>query len=116
MLADTYRLVFKTHAYHWNVEGPLFHAVHVLTEGQYEDMFAAADLMLLNKVDLLPHLSFDVARAEEFARRVNPGLQMIRISATSGEGFDRWLDWIRQGAERAVRGNTPLAAVGLAGA
>ena len=79
-------------------------------------MFAAADLMLLNKVDLLPHLSFDVARAEEFARRVNPGLQMIRISATSGEGFDRWLDWIRQGAERAVRGNTPLAAVGLAGA
>ena len=45
VLADTYRLVFKTHAYHWNVEGPLFHAVHVLTEGQYEDMFAAADVV-----------------------------------------------------------------------
>lgn len=43
VLADTYRLVFKTHAYHWNVEGPLFYAVHNLTEGQYEDMFAAAD-------------------------------------------------------------------------
>lgn len=43
VLADTYRLVFKTHAYHWNVEGPLFYSVHNLTEGQYEDMFAAAD-------------------------------------------------------------------------
>lgn len=42
-LADTYRLVFKTHAYHWNVEGPLFHSVHKLTEEQYGEMFAAAD-------------------------------------------------------------------------
>ena len=42
-LADTYRLVFKTHAYHWNVEGPLFYSVHNLTEAQYGDMFAAAD-------------------------------------------------------------------------
>ncbi|MBL9060206.1 MAG: DNA starvation/stationary phase protection protein [Mangrovicoccus sp.] len=43
VLADTYRLVFKTHAYHWNVEGPLFHSVHKLTEAQYAEMFAAAD-------------------------------------------------------------------------
>lgn len=43
VLADTYRLVFKTHAYHWNVEGPLFYAVHNLTEEQYEEMFEAAD-------------------------------------------------------------------------
>ena len=43
VLADTYRLTFKTHAYHWNVEGPLFYSVHNLTEGQYENMFAAAD-------------------------------------------------------------------------
>ena len=43
VLADTYRLIFKTHAYHWNVEGPLFFSVHKLTEEQYEDMFAAAD-------------------------------------------------------------------------
>ena len=42
-LADTYRLVFKTHAYHWNVEGPLFFSVHMLTDAQYPDMFAAAD-------------------------------------------------------------------------
>lgn len=43
VLADTYRLLFKTHAYHWNVEGPLFYSIHNLTEEQYEDMFAAAD-------------------------------------------------------------------------
>jgi starvation-inducible DNA-binding protein len=45
ILADTYRLVFKTHAYHWNVEGPLFYSVHNLTEEQYEEMFAAADVL-----------------------------------------------------------------------
>jgi starvation-inducible DNA-binding protein len=43
VLADTYRLVFKTHAYHWNVEGPLFFSIHHLTEEQYQDMFQAAD-------------------------------------------------------------------------
>ena len=44
-LADTYRLMFKTHAYHWNVEGPLFYALHNLTETQYEDLFAASDVI-----------------------------------------------------------------------
>lgn len=43
VLADTYRLTFKTHAYHWNVTGPLFYSVHKLTEEQYENTFAAAD-------------------------------------------------------------------------
>ena len=43
VLADTYRLVFKTHAYHWNVEGPLFYSIHKLTEEQYDNMFHAAD-------------------------------------------------------------------------
>lgn len=43
VLADTYRLTFKSHAFHWNVEGPLFFSIHNLTEGQYENMFAAAD-------------------------------------------------------------------------
>lgn len=45
VLADTYRLIFKTHAYHWNVEGPLFYSIHKLTEAQYEDMFTAADAL-----------------------------------------------------------------------
>lgn len=42
-LADTYRMVFKTHAYHWNVEGPLFYSIHHLTDEQYVNMFAATD-------------------------------------------------------------------------
>ncbi|WP_425093478.1 Dps family protein [Tropicimonas sp. S265A] len=43
VLADTYRLIFKTHAYHWNVTGPAFYSIHKLTEDQYENMFTAAD-------------------------------------------------------------------------
>ena len=45
VLADTYRLTFKTHGYHWNVVGPHFYSVHKLTEEQYNDMFAAADVV-----------------------------------------------------------------------
>jgi len=44
-LSDTYRLVFKSHAYHWNVEGPLFFSIHQLTELQYTDLFQAADVL-----------------------------------------------------------------------
>ena len=80
------------------------HKVVILsvTEGEdkpikYPDMFAAAGLMLLNKCDLLPYLSFDVAQAIAYARRVNPDIQVIRTSATSGEGMDVWLAWIAAG-------------------
>ncbi len=77
------------------------HKVVILsvTEGEdkpikYPDMFRAADLMLLNKCDLLPYLSFDVDKAVDFARRVNPGLRVIKTSATSGLGMEEWLAWI----------------------
>jgi hydrogenase nickel incorporation protein HypB len=77
------------------------HKVVILsvTEGEdkpikYPDMFRAAGLMLLNKCDLLPYLNFDVDKAIDFAHRVNPGLRVIRTSATSGEGMAEWLDWI----------------------
>lgn len=71
-----------------------------VTEGEdkplkYPDMFQAASLMLLNKCDLLPYLDFNVEEAEAFARRVNPDIQIIRMSAKSGEGMAEWLDWIR---------------------
>ena len=56
VLADTYRLTFKTHAYHWNVAGPLFYSVHNLTEEQYEDMFQAAD-DLAERIRALGHLA-----------------------------------------------------------
>lgn len=56
VLADTYRLVFKSHAYHWNVEGPLFYSVHNLTEEHYENMFEAAD-ELAERIRALGHLA-----------------------------------------------------------
>jgi hydrogenase nickel incorporation protein HypB len=77
------------------------HKVVILsvTEGEdkplkYPDMFAAADVLVLNKVDLLPHLSFDVDRCLGFARRVNPRLQVFQVSATTGEGLDALAAWI----------------------
>ncbi|MCX7176468.1 MAG: hydrogenase nickel incorporation protein HypB [Proteobacteria bacterium] len=81
-------------------------AILSVTEGEdkpikYPDMFAAADLMLLNKCDLLPYLSFDVDQAIAYARRVNPKLEVIRTSATSGEGMEEWLAWITRGAAAA---------------
>ena len=74
-------------------------AILSVTEGEdkplkYPDMFAAADLMLLNKSDLLPHLDFDVVLAIEYARRVNPGIRVIITSARSGEGMEEWLAWL----------------------
>jgi hydrogenase nickel incorporation protein HypB len=88
------------------------HKVVILsvTEGEdkplkYPDMFRAASVMLLNKADLLPHLTFDAELAIDYARRINPALKVIRTSSTSGEGFDEWLSWIEQGvaAQRARR-------------
>ena len=84
------------------------HKVVILsvTEGEdkpikYPDMFAAASLMLLNNCDLLPYLSFDVDQAIDYARRVNPDIQVIRTSATSGEGMAAWLAWIEAGVAKA---------------
>ncbi|NHN76955.1 hydrogenase nickel incorporation protein HypB [Azotobacter chroococcum] len=76
-------------------------AILSVTEGEdkplkYPDMFHAADLMLLNKTDLLPHLDFDVEACIAYARRVNPDIEVIRVSARSGEGMDDWLAWIER--------------------
>ncbi len=85
-------------------------AILSVTEGEdkplkYPDMFAAADVILLNKCDLLPYLEFDADLAEANARRVNPHLTIFRVSATSGDGLSAWLDWIQSGleAQRAKR-------------
>ena len=74
-------------------------AILSVTEGEdkplkYPDMFAAAQLMILNKIDLLPHVKFDVARCIELARRVNPTIEILQLSATTGEGMDAWLHWL----------------------
>lgn len=85
------------------------HKIVVLsvTEGEdkplkYPDMFAAADLMLLNKSDLLPYLSFDVGKCLANALRVNPNLQTLVVSAQSGEGLAAFYAWVEARAARAV--------------
>ncbi|SMF90929.1 Hydrogenase nickel incorporation protein HypB [Azospirillum oryzae] len=80
------------------------HRVVVLsvTEGEdkplkYPDMFVRADLLVVNKIDLLPHLSFDVERMIGYAQRLNPSLAVIQLSATTGQGLEEWYDWIADG-------------------
>jgi hydrogenase nickel incorporation protein HypB len=79
-----------------------------VTEGEdkplkYPDMFAVADLVLLNKIDLLPHLDLDVQELEDNVNRVKPGVPLFHLSARTGEGVERWLQWLRQGLSREER-------------
>jgi hydrogenase nickel incorporation protein HypB len=72
-----------------------------VTEGEdkplkYPNMFAAADLVLVNKVDLVPHLDLDLRQLEDNARRVKPGVPIFRLSARTGEGFEPWVQWLQQ--------------------
>ncbi|WKJ89909.1 hydrogenase nickel incorporation protein HypB [Methylomonas montana] len=78
------------------------HKVVILsvTEGEdkpikYPDMFHAADLMILNKTDLLPHLDFDSAQSIQYAKQVNPRIKVLSLSAKTGEGMENWLTWLK---------------------
>ncbi|MET0384331.1 MAG: hydrogenase nickel incorporation protein HypB [Polyangiales bacterium] len=78
-------------------------AVLSVTEGddkplKYPDMFAAASLLVLNKIDLLPHVSFDVDACFAHARQVNPGIALLQVSATRGDGLDALVHWLLQQA------------------
>ena len=88
------------------------HKVVILsvTEGEdkpikYPDMFHAADLMLLNKIDLLPHLQFDVEKCIQYAQQVNPKIKVLQLSATSGEGMDSWYQWLKASKQLAQIGS-----------
>ena len=70
---------------------------------KYPTMFAASDVCLINKTDLLPYVDFDIDACEEHARTVNPNLTFLRVSATTGEGMEAWYEWLR--ARRAVVGS-----------
>jgi hydrogenase nickel incorporation protein HypB len=87
-----------------------------VTEGddkpaKYPDMFAAASLMVVNKVDLLPYVDFDLERCVELARRANPRIAVLRVSARTGEGLDAWVEWLLDPS----RTPEPNAATGKAG-
>lgn len=75
-------------------------AILSVTEGEdkplkYPHMFRASEVMLLNKIDLLPYLKFDVARCIAYAREVNPKIEVFQVSATTGEGIEGWYGWLR---------------------
>ena len=84
-------------------------AILSVTEGEdkplkYPDMFTASRLALLNKTDLAPHCDVDLDLYEANLRRVNPVIEVIRVSARTGEGLDRWIAWLRgEAAAKRIR-------------
>lgn len=71
-----------------------------VTEGEdkpikYPHMFRASNVMILTKIDLLPYVQFEVDRCLEYARQVNPQMQIFQVSATTGIGLEAWYDWLR---------------------
>ena len=76
-----------------------------VTEGtdkprKYPHMFAAADLIVVNKIDLLPYVDFDVAACASYARAINPSVTVLGLSAKTGEGLPAWYEWLSAGLQR----------------
>jgi hydrogenase nickel incorporation protein HypB len=72
-----------------------------VTEGEdkplkYPSIFFKSELLVITKTDLLPYVPFDIAKAEENARRVHPGMEIIRTSCTQGDGLTEWLGWLEK--------------------
>jgi len=84
-------------------------AILSITEGEdkpikYPDMFYAADLLILNKMDLLPYLDFNVEHCIQYAKQVNPKIQILKVSAKTGEGMEQWYQWIRLALQKNLIG------------
>ena len=72
-----------------------------VTEGEdkpikYPHIFRNSEIMILTKIDLLPYINFDVQRCIEYAKQVNPKIQIFQVSATTGEGLEDWYGWLSQ--------------------
>jgi len=81
-----------------------------VTEGEdkplkYPSIFFKSELMILNKIDLLPYVPFNADQAKANARKVHPGMEILDVSCTTGAGLDEWMNWLKQ-----KRGDTVLAA------
>lgn len=63
---------------------------------KYPLMFSICDVLLINKIDVLPYFDFDMAACEKYVHRLNPNMKIIPISARTGEGIGEWADWLRQ--------------------
>lgn len=79
-----------------------------VTEGddkplKYPDMFLSSQLCIINKIDLLPYVKFDVEATKNYARNINPAIRFIELSCTSGQGLSSWYDWLKkESAERTL--------------
>jgi hydrogenase nickel incorporation protein HypB len=76
-----------------------------VTEGEdkplkYPSIFFKSELMILNKIDLLPYVPFNAEKAKENARKVHPGMEILEVSCTTGAGLEEWLKWLE--AKRKV--------------
>ncbi len=81
-----------------------------VTEGddkplKYPDMFQTSHLCIINKIDLLPYVKFDVEATKRYARKINPAIRFIELSCTSGEGINNWYDWLKKESVE----NTPVS-------
>ncbi len=63
---------------------------------KYPDMFEGSQVCIINKTDLLPYLNFDMEKAKDYARKVNPNIIFFEVSATTGEGIDKWYEWLKE--------------------
>jgi hydrogenase nickel incorporation protein HypB len=80
-----------------------------VTEGEdkplkYPSIFFKADLLVLNKIDLLPYVPFDINAAAENARKVHPGMEIVKVSCLTGNGLQEWMTWLaqRRGAHKPL--------------
>jgi hydrogenase nickel incorporation protein HypB len=85
-----------------------------VTEGddkplKYPHMFRNCDLLVLNKVDLLPYVKFDAAACERNARRIQPHLEVLRVSGTRGDGMEEWIAWLRERLQPPARAESAPA-------
>lgn len=77
-----------------------------VTEGddkphKYPTMFSVSDLCIINKTDLLPYVDFDVEKCKEYARQVNPNIEFIELSATKGDGMEKWTNWLLSNVQKS---------------
>ena len=64
-------------------------------------MFHTSDICIINKIDLLPYLNFDIEKLKASALQVNPKLQFFEVSATTGEGMEKWYEWLKKELQSA---------------
>jgi hydrogenase nickel incorporation protein HypB len=88
-------------------------AILSVTDGEdkpikYPHMFQAASMLIINKIDLLPYVEFNLDRCQAYARQVNPAIEIMTLSATTGEGLETWYEWISSASRREREGNFPL--------